>query len=64
MIYQVNILKEAEQDILDIYHYVAYNDGVEKALPLLDKLEEACLSLDNMPERGKIPEELKSICLF
>jgi toxin ParE1/3/4 len=28
---------------------------------LLDKIEEACFSLNNMPERGKVPEELKSI---
>ena len=61
MNYTVNILETAEQDILDIYTYVAHNDGTEKALPLLDKIEETCLSLESMPERGKVPEELKSI---
>jgi len=61
MIYQVNILEQAEQDLLDIYYYVAYHDNEEKAQSLLDKLEESCLSLDNMPERGIIPQELSHI---
>ena len=61
MNYQVNILEQTEQDLLDIYYYVAYHDDEEKALNLLDKLEEACLSLDNMPQRGVIPQELSQI---
>ena len=39
MIYNINILEQAEQDIKDIYYYIAYNDSKEKALTLIDELE-------------------------
>ena len=52
MSYQVYILEDAEQDIKDIYQYVAYNDSKTKALTLIDELESSCFSLDNFPERG------------
>ena len=61
MNYQVKILEQAEQDLFDIYYYIAYHDDKEKALNLLNKLEESCLSLDNMPQRGVIPQELSKI---
>lgn len=61
--YLVNILAPAEQDLLDIYHYVAENDSPEKADYLLNKLEEVCSSLEYMPERGHIPEELRRLAL-
>ena len=38
MIYNINILEQAEQDIKDIYYYIAYNDSKEKALTLIDEL--------------------------
>ena len=61
MSYQVYILQDAEQDIKDIYQYVAYNDSKTKALTLIDELESSCFSLDNFPERGIVPHELKEI---
>mgnify|MGYP000149592903 FL=1 len=61
MSYQVYILEDAEQDIKDIYFYVAYNDSKTNALKLIDELEAACFTLDNLPERGIVPHELKEI---
>ena len=61
MSYQVYILEDAEQDIKDIYFYVAYNDSKTNALKLIDELEAACFTLDNLPERGIVPQELKEI---
>ena len=61
MSYQVYILEDAEQDIKDIYFYVAYNDSKTNALKLIDELEAACFTLDNLPERGIVPLELKEI---
>ena len=58
---QVYILDEAEQDIKDIFFYIAYNDSKAKALELIDELEKVCFSLDNLPERGVVPHELKEI---
>ncbi len=61
MSYQVYILEDAEQDIKDIYFYVAYNDSKTNALKLIDELEATCFTLDNLPERGIVPHELKEI---
>lgn len=59
--YQVYILADAEQDIKDIYYYVADNDSRAIALKLIDELEAACFTLDHLPERGIAPHELKEI---
>lgn len=61
VIYQVNMFEQAEQDIKDIYYYVAYKDSKANALKLIDDLESACLKLENFPERGMVPIELKEI---
>ena len=45
----------------DIYFYVAYNDSKTNALKLIDELEATCFTLDNLPERGIVPHELKEI---
>ena len=61
MTYNINILEQAEQDVKDIYYYIAYNDSKEKALTLIDELESTCFKLENFPERGIVPHELKEI---
>lgn len=59
--YRVRIIEDAEQDLIDIYTYVAANDSVEKADYLLEQLESLCLSLDKLPDRGHVPPELERI---
>lgn len=57
--YRVFSVAEAEQDLLDIYDYVAAYDSVEKAEELLQRLEAACHRLTTFPRRGRIPPELE-----
>lgn len=64
MKYQVFILKDAEQDILDLYDYIAVNDSLSKADRLIDKLEEKCKSLPEFTNRGHIPPELYRISVY
>ena len=64
MKFNVHIISDAEEDLLDIYRYVALNDSPEKANRLIDNLEEACMKLETMPERGHIPPELERIGIF
>ena len=45
----------------DIYYYVAHHDSAPNALALIDEIERACFTLDELPERGIIPYELKEI---
>jgi len=63
MKYKVRITDEAEQDIPDIYYYVTRNDSVAQAQALLDKLEETCSSLTELPDRGHIPPELEHVAV-
>ncbi len=64
MKYQVHIISEAEDDLFEIYQYVSKNDSVSRAEKLLDKLEEACLSLSELPNRGHIPPELERVGVY
>ena len=59
--YRVRLSEEAEQDLIDIYRYIALHDCVENANYVLDQLESLCSRLTDMPERGHIPPELDRI---
>lgn len=58
--YRVVIDPEAKQDLKEIFVYVALNDNLDSADNLLNKLEERLYKLERFPERGRIPEELRS----
>ncbi|UCF64844.1 MAG: type II toxin-antitoxin system RelE/ParE family toxin [bacterium] len=64
MKYRVFILKDAEQDILELYKYVALNDALSKADRLIEKLEEKCKSLSEYANRGHIPPELDRVSVY
>ena len=57
--FKVNIVSSAEEDLFEIYQYVYFNDSEEKAEKLYSKLYEKCLSLQEYPNRGQVPPELK-----
>jgi toxin ParE1/3/4 len=59
--YEVLLADDAENDLLEIYRYVALNDSLEKSDKLLNKLEELVQTLDRLPTRGHIPPELARI---
>ena len=55
MRFRVNLIEDAEEDLLDIYRYVAVADSPQKAEKLLTRLEETCLKLENFPNKGHVP---------
>lgn len=59
--YAVLLSRDAEDDITDIYQYVAVQDSVANADRLLNRLEKSCSSLAAFPMRGNIPKELQEI---
>jgi len=61
MKFSVMLIQEAEDDLFDIYGYILNNDSPAHAEYVLLKLQGACVSLDEMPERGHIPPELERI---
>ena len=59
MKYKVSIAKSAEDDLFEIYKYIFFNDCEENANRIHSKLEEKVRSLQEFPNRGHIPKELK-----
>ncbi len=58
MKFQVVLIQDAEDDILKIYEYILAHDSCESAEYVFEKLEEKCLSLEQLPDRGHVPPEL------
>ncbi|MBZ0198509.1 MAG: type II toxin-antitoxin system RelE/ParE family toxin [Ignavibacteriaceae bacterium] len=59
MKYKVLIDPLAKQDIKEIFFYVASNDNISSADKLLDSIEKTISKLEEYPERGHIPQELR-----
>jgi toxin ParE1/3/4 len=59
--YDVIFDQDAEDDLFDIYVFVAMNDSVERADRLFTALRRTCLKLRKLPLRGNIPSELFEI---
>ena len=64
MNYEVFIIDDAEEDIYEIYNFVAIHDSSASAEKLLENLEKTCHSLSTFPNRGHIPPELERISIF
>lgn len=63
MSYQVFLTDDAAYDLEALYEYIETHDAPEKADYVLDKIEEAFLSLADNPERGTYPNELLAVGL-
>ncbi|MRR14964.1 MAG: type II toxin-antitoxin system RelE/ParE family toxin [Deltaproteobacteria bacterium] len=61
MKYSVYFIADAENDLMEIYKYIARNDSVDKADYVLNKLEETCASFESNAHRGHVPPELGRI---
>jgi len=61
MTYRVHLVADAELDLFEIYQYIALSDFPDRAEKLLAELEQVCLSLADLPERGHLPPELEQI---
>ena len=59
--YDVVIDIDAENDIFEIYRYIAINDSVEKADRIYAELRKTCNKLKTLPFRGHVPTELFDI---
>jgi toxin ParE1/3/4 len=59
--YDVIFDQDAEEDLFDIYTFVAVNDSVQRADRLFAALRRTCLKLQKLPLRGNIPTELFEI---
>lgn len=59
--FTISLLPISKADLIEIYTYVAYSDGIEQARKTKDLLKEKIKSLSTLPERGKYPPELLNL---
>ncbi len=59
MRFKVLFSEEAEQDLLDLYEYIADHDGESRALAYVERIEEWCASLRTLPQRGTSREDIR-----
>ena len=58
MTFQINITRQAEDDLRNVFEYIAYElQSVQNAAGQLGRLEKAILSLDQMPMRYRTYEK-------
>lgn len=57
--YKVVTTTVADLDLEDIVTYIATKESIDRANQVFSELEHLILSLDENPERGHYPEELK-----
>ena len=55
--------RRAECDILDIFAFIADRDGPDIAETILEKFVQARDSLRELPNRGRIPQELERVSI-
>ncbi|MDQ6975940.1 MAG: type II toxin-antitoxin system RelE/ParE family toxin [Mariprofundaceae bacterium] len=53
--------KEARQDLDDIADYIVSDNGAAVALDIVHQVEQTCMTLVSMPERGVVVPELRDI---
>ena len=58
MRHEINFTSEAQDDLIEIYKFVAINDSFDKAENLFNEIYETCVSLKDFPNRGQNPPEL------
>jgi toxin ParE1/3/4 len=58
MIFEIEISAQADNDLRNVYEYIAYElQSPENAKGQLDRLEKSILSLEQMPERFRAYEK-------
>lgn len=56
---KVNFRPEAEADLIGLYDYIATEAGLDVAGSYIDRIETACLSLADFPERGRRRDDIR-----
>lgn len=59
--HRVRLTPEVQEDLVDLFEYIARKDSVTSANHVLDQLEQLILGLVQNPERGHYPPELSEI---
>ena len=61
MPFTVLLTRDAENDLNELFDYIARHDGPQKADHVLDQIEKAFARLSEFPARGAHPRELLAL---
>jgi toxin ParE1/3/4 len=50
---------EARDDLNELFDYIVEHDSAERAMTYLERIEKACMSLQTLPNRGVLREDLR-----
>lgn len=56
-VHKVILTEYANNDLFDIYCYIALEDSFKSADKLIQQIKDACYSLSKLPNRGHVPHE-------
>ena len=59
MTYRVVLTPEAQDDLAQLYAYIAERDGQQRASGYIDRIEALCSALADMPDRGVNRDDLR-----
>lgn len=59
MTYEVQFRPQAEEDLFQIYRYIAERAGIDAAASYTDRIMTTCLALQNAPLRGTLRNDLR-----
>lgn len=59
MKYEVSFRPQAEEDLFELYRYIAAEAGVEVAGAYVERIEAACLGLETFPHRGRARDDIR-----
>ncbi|MGA2207414.1 MAG: type II toxin-antitoxin system RelE/ParE family toxin [Terracidiphilus sp.] len=50
---------EARDDLFELYDYIAHYGSPDRAMAYIERIERACMSLQTLPNRGTLREDLR-----
>ena len=58
---KVLLTEDAESDLESIFNFITEHDSADKALHVLDQIEQSVSNLAESPDRGSYPKELAAL---
>jgi len=57
--FKVVVTPEARDDLYELYDYISEHGSPQRAMAYVERIEKACLSLQTLPNRGMLREDLR-----
>jgi len=57
--FKIAFTPEAREDLHELFDYIAEHDGPERAMTYVERIEKTCMSLQTLPNRGRLREDIR-----